>query len=143
MNAPFTPVDNYADLGALLRLLVDPAATKQRLDELVAQQEATKAEIATLNAMAADTRRLNTTAQATTIVLQRREAAFSAREAEADDREAKIAQVEGTQSEAARRHRDNAAEAKENAVARREAAVAKREAAVEKREAKIRTAIEE
>jgi hypothetical protein len=118
MNAPFTPVDNYADLGALLRLLVDPAATKQRLDELIAQQAATRAEIETLNAMASETKRLHNTAQATNIVLQRREAALDAREAEADAREARLDQSEATRSDANLRHRESAAEAKEEALKR-------------------------
>jgi hypothetical protein len=84
MNA-FTPVDSHsaaADLSALLQLLTDPVATKARLDELCAQEAATKEQIATLNAMAAETRRLHSTAMATGIVLENRRTALDKREEE-------------------------------------------------------------
>jgi len=119
-----------ADLAALLALLVSPAATKQRLDELVAQENATREQIAALNDMAADTRRMNTAAQAATIVLNNRKTALDAREAE-------IKQLEATGSEAAMRRREAAAAAKEKAAAVKENAVERREAAVAKREAEI------
>jgi len=116
MNAPFTPVDSYADMSALLQLLVDPLKSKARLDEIIAAEVAAKEQIAELHAMEAETRRLHNTAQATMIVLQRREAAVSAREAEADDREAKVEQSEARHSDAALQQRERAADAKEAAL---------------------------
>jgi hypothetical protein len=118
MNAPFTPVDNYADLGALLRLLVDPVATQQRLDELIAQQTATKAEIATLNEMAADTRRLHSAAEAMNIVLTNRKTALDAQAAALDARAETLEQSESARSDAALRRREAAVLAREQGATR-------------------------
>jgi hypothetical protein len=133
MNAPITPIDlsdGYTDLSALLKILADPAAHKAKLDELIGAEASAKERIAELHAMEADTRRLHNTAQATNIVLQRREAAVSAREAEAEEARPILASLQ---------KRESAADAKENAVARREAAVAKREADADASFAKIKT----
>jgi F0F1-type ATP synthase epsilon subunit len=68
LNPPITPIDlsgGYADVSALLTILADPAAHKARLDELIAQETAAKEQIAALNDMAADTRRLHSAAEAT------------------------------------------------------------------------------
>ena len=79
--APFTPADPYADVSALLKILADPATHKARLDELVAREAAAKASIVELNAMAAETKRLHNTAQATNIVADNRVKAIEVREA--------------------------------------------------------------
>jgi hypothetical protein len=118
MNAPFTPVDSYADVRALLQLLVDPVATKQRLDELIAQETATKEQIAALNDMAADTRRLHSQAEALNIVSNNRKTALDAREAELDARAETLEQSESTRSDAALRRREAAVKAREEALAR-------------------------
>jgi hypothetical protein len=144
MNAPFTPVDSHsaaADLSAFLQLLTDPVATKARLDELVAQEKATKASIAELNDMASETRRLHGTAQAVNILCDRRLAAIEEREAELDERAKSLDNSEAMKSAAAVQRRESANDAKENSLVRREAAVAKREAAVDAREAKIKAAL--
>lgn len=120
-NPPITPVDlhgAYDDLSRLLAILADPAAHRQRLDELVAQENTTKAEIATLNAMAAETRRLHSTAQATNIVSDNRKTALDAREAEIEQRTNQLELAESARSEAALRRRENAVQAREEAAAR-------------------------
>ena len=118
MNAPINPIDLSAgaDLSALLQLLVNPVATKQRLDELLAQENSAKASIAELNAMEAETKRLHNTAAATNIVSENRKAALDAREAEADDREAKLQQSESTRADAALKRREDAVQAREYAA---------------------------
>src|SRR5258705_11196991 len=81
---PPNPIDvsgGYADVSALLQLLIDPAATKQRLDELVAQEKATAERIEALNKMEHETRRLHKTAQSTKVVSENRQAALDAQEA--------------------------------------------------------------
>ena len=121
MNAPFVPDDlqsGYADAFALLKILADPAAHKQRLDELVAQENATNEQIAALNEMAADTRRLNTAAQATTIVLNNRKTALDTREAEIDTRAQALELTEATRSHKALQRREAAVQAREEAATR-------------------------
>jgi hypothetical protein len=119
MNAPYPPVDfsnSGSDLSALLQLLVDPVKTKARLDGLIAQEAATKEQIATLNAMADKTRRAYSTAAATDIVSNNRAAALDKREAELDDRARQLEQSESTRSDAALRRREDAVQAREQAV---------------------------
>jgi DNA anti-recombination protein RmuC len=108
----------YGDLAALLTILADPERTKQRLDELVAQEAATKEQIATLNGMAADTRRLHSAAEATNIVSNNRKTALDAREAELDERAKNLEQSESTRSDAALRRREAAVQAREEAATR-------------------------
>jgi len=121
MNA-FTPVDLNVgtDLSALLQLLVDPAKTKARLDELIAQEKAAKDQIAALNEMAADTRRLHTSAEAANIVSNNRKTALDAREADLDTRAQALELTEGTRSHKALQRREAAVQAREEAVAREE-----------------------
>jgi hypothetical protein len=87
-NPPITDLHGaYADgVHALLAVVADPAAHKARLDELIAQEKATDEKIASLNEMAANTRRLNTAAEAATIVLNNRKTALDTREAELDEK---------------------------------------------------------
>src|SRR6478672_10578188 len=88
-NPPNNPIDlsaGYADMSALLQLLADPAASKQRLDEHIAAELAAKERIEVANKMTDEARRLLSTAQATNIVADRRIAALDAREAELDER---------------------------------------------------------
>jgi hypothetical protein len=86
MNATINPADANAAVFALLTVVADPAAHKARLDELIAQESATGEQIAALNAMAADTRRLHSAAEAQNIVSNNRKTALDAREAELDTR---------------------------------------------------------
>lgn len=121
LNPPITPIDlsgGYSDVSALLKILVDPTTHKARLDELIAQEAATKEQIAALNAMASETRRLHSTAQATNIVSDNRKAALDAREHELEERAKQLEQSESTRSDAALRRRENAVEAKEEALKR-------------------------
>jgi uncharacterized protein (DUF3084 family) len=121
MFSPPNPVDlsgGYADVSALLQLLIDPVRTKQRLDELVKQEKATSARLAELNDMAGETRRLHSTAQATNIVSDNRKAALDAREAEIEERAKGLEQSEARHSAASLQRRENAADAKEEALKR-------------------------
>jgi hypothetical protein len=122
MNAPLTSDlrGASADLAALLALLVDPGATKQRLDELIAQENSTKEQIAALNAMAADTRRLHSAAEATNIVSNNRKVALDTREAELDTRAQALELTEATRSHKALQRREAAVQAREEAAVREE-----------------------
>ena len=122
-----------------MKILADPATHKARLDELVAREAAAKASIVELNAMAAETKRLHNTAQATNIVADNRVKAIEVREAELDQKAEQLQRSEATKSDASLSRREAAADAKENALARREAAVAKREADADASFAKIKT----
>jgi hypothetical protein len=108
----------YDDLAALLKVLVDPTTHKARLDELIAQEAASKEQIATLNAMAGETRRLHSTAQATNIVSENRKVALDAREAEFEQRAEQLEQSEARHSAASLQSRENAVEAKGEALKR-------------------------
>jgi hypothetical protein len=128
MNAPFAPVDlnaGYADVSALLKILADPVAHKARLDELVGQEKSTREQIAALNAMAADTRRLHSAAEATNIVSTNRKAALDAREAELDTRAAALEMTEATRSHQSLQRREAACLTRENVVAQAEKRLAK------------------
>jgi hypothetical protein len=119
MNAPFVPDDlqsSYADAFALLKILADPAAHKQRLDELVAQENSAREQIAALNEMAADTRRKNSAAEALTIVLTNRKTALDTREGELDTRAKSLEQSETKKSDAALQRREKAVQAREDAA---------------------------
>ena len=121
MNAPFVPDDlqsGYADAFALLKILADPAAHKQRLDELVAQENAAKEQIAALNDMATDTRRLHSAAEAQNIVSNNRKTALDAREADLDTRTQALELTEGTRSHKALLRREAAVQAREEAAVR-------------------------
>jgi hypothetical protein len=121
MNAPITfRAAEYTELHSLLAVIADPAKHKQRLDELIAQESAAKEQIAALNEMAADTRRLNTAAQAATIVLNNRKTALDEREAELDTRAKTLELTEATRSHKALQAREAAVQAREAAVAREE-----------------------
>jgi chromosome segregation ATPase len=106
----------YDDLAALLKVLVDPTTHKARLDELIAQEAASKEQIAALNAMAAETRRLHSAAQATNIVSDNRKAALDVREAEIEQRANQLELSESTRADAALKRREAAVESRENAV---------------------------
>jgi hypothetical protein len=141
MNAPFAPVDlqsSYADVAALLKILADPAATKQRLDELMAQETAAREQIAALNEMAADTRRQNSAAQAATIVADRRKAALDTREGEIETRAQALELTEATRSHKALQRREAAVQAREDAAAREEKRLATVKTDLESRHTKIR-----
>jgi seryl-tRNA synthetase len=119
LNSPIAPIDlsgGYRDVSALLQLLIDPVQTKQRLDELVAQENAAKEQIAALNEMAADTRRLNSAAKAIEIVGNNRKTALDAREAELDERAKRLEQNEGRLSAASLQKRENLVAAREQAA---------------------------
>jgi hypothetical protein len=144
LNPPITPIDlsgGYRDLSALLQILANPDQHKQMLSELMAAEAAAKERIDALNAMAGETRRLNSAAKAANIVSDNRKAALDAREAELDERAKRLEQSEARKSDAALQRRENVVAAKENAVEHREAAVAKREAEIEAKHAKIRSAL--
>jgi hypothetical protein len=118
-NPPITDLHSaFDDVSKLLAIIADPAAHRQRLQELVTQENTTKERIAELNAMQADTLRLHQTAQATNIVADRRITALDAREAEIEQRADQLAQSESTRSDAALRRRESAVEAKEEALKR-------------------------
>jgi hypothetical protein len=120
-NPPITDLHSgYADVAALLAILADPEKTKQRLDELIAQENATKEQIAALNEMAADTRRLHSTAEAENIVSNKRKAALDTREAELDTRAQALELTEATRSHKALQRREAAVQAREEVVAREE-----------------------
>jgi hypothetical protein len=127
-----------ADLAALLALLVDPAATKQRLDELIAQETATREQIAALNAMAADTRRLHSAAEATNIVSSNRKTALDTREAELDTRAATLELTEATRSHKALQRRENAVQAREEMATREAERLAVLRSEYEAKHAKIK-----
>jgi hypothetical protein len=143
MNAPFNgptvPTTEGADhLLALLAVIKDPATHKARLDELIAQEKAARDQIAALNEMSANTRRLNTAAQATNIISEKRKLALDAREAELAERASKIDQAEVRKSDAALRHRENLVQAREEAALRDEKRLAKAQADLESKHASIR-----
>jgi hypothetical protein len=117
-NPPITDLHGASELAALLELLVSPEKTKARLDELVAQEAETKEQIATLNGMAADTRRLHSVAEATNIVSTNRKTALDAREAALDERAKNLELSEATRSDAALRRREAAVQAREEAATR-------------------------
>jgi hypothetical protein len=142
-NPPITDLHGASDLAALLALLADPVKTKARLDELVAQEAATKEQIATLNGMAADTRRLNSAAQAANIVSDNRKTALDARAAELDARAETLEQAEATRSEAALRRREAAVTAREGALAREVERLAASRAEFETKVARIKKLQEE
>ena len=134
-----TPADQ---LHALLAVIADPAAHKQRLDELVAQEKATQARIAELNDMASDTRRLNSTALATNILSDKRKAALDAREAEIGERaknlDLRLADQKRTTQAIEQKFRQREAD-----LTKREAAVSAREAAIADMEAQTKAALEQ
>jgi DNA repair exonuclease SbcCD ATPase subunit len=118
-NPPITDLHGgYDDLSRLLAIIKDPDTHKKRLDELIAQEAATKKQIAALNEMADETRRLNTAAQATTIVLNNRKTALDAREAELAERAKNLELSEATRSDAALRRREAAVQTREAAATR-------------------------
>jgi hypothetical protein len=121
-----------------LTILADPTMHKARLDELIAQEKATKEQIAALNAMAGETRRLHTTAAATNIVSENRKAALDAREAEIEQRATQLEQSESTRSDAALRRRENAVEAREEANKREADRLAALKTDLQARHAKIK-----
>jgi hypothetical protein len=128
MNAPFAPVDphsSYADVSALLKILADPATHKARLDELLAAEAAAREQIAALNDMAADTRRLHSAAEATNIVSNNRKQTLDTREAELDTRAAALEMTEATRSHQSLQRREAACLARENVVAQAEKRLAK------------------
>ena len=142
MNAPFTPDSHgfYADgVYALLTILSDPAKHKQRLDELLAQENAAKEQIAMLNDMSADTRRLHTAAEATNIVSNKRKAALDQREADLDTRAQALELTEATRSHKALQHREAAVQAREDAVAREEKRLATVKSGLDEKHAKIKS----
>jgi hypothetical protein len=116
-NPPNNPIDlsaGYRDVSALLTILADPVQHKARLDELIAREAAAKASIAELHDMEAETRRLNSSAQARNIVVGNREKELDAREAALDERAEQLSKSESTRSDAALRRREDAVFSREN-----------------------------
>jgi cell division protein FtsB len=109
--------DGYA---ALLKILADPALHKQRLDELVAQEKATRDEINALNSMSAITKRRSSEAEAAMIVAKNRAARLDAREAEIEERTKTLESIEARRSDRALQLREDAVTSREN-IARVEA----------------------
>ena len=140
MNAPIS-TQSANDLAALLALLVDPIATQARLDELVTQEAATREQIAALNAMADETRRMHNTAQATNIVSDNRRAALDAREGDLDQRQEAIEASEAARSDAALHRRETAVQAREEASKKEAERLATMRADYETRIAKLREAM--
>ena len=138
MNAPITFNGAYDDVSALLKILADPATHKARLDELIAQEAATKEQIAALNEMADETRRANTTAQATEIVLNNRKTALDAREAEIAERAKNLELSEATRSDAALRRREAAVQTREAAATREAERLAAIKTDLEGKHAKVK-----
>jgi hypothetical protein len=139
-NPPITDLHGgYADVSALLTILADPATHKARLDELVAQENATKEQIAALNAMAADTRRLHSAAEATNIVSSNRKTALDTREAELNTRAQALELTEGTRSHQALQRREAACQAREEALAREEKRLATVKTDLESKHASIKS----
>jgi hypothetical protein len=128
----------YADVSALLTILADPATHKTRLDELIAKENAAKEQIAALNEMAANTRRLNSAAEAANIVSANRKAALDAREAELDTRAQALELTEATRSHKALQRREAAVQAREDTVAREEKRLAKVKTDLEGKHASIK-----
>jgi len=129
----------YADgVYALLTVVADPATHKARLDELIAQENAAKEQIAALNEMAADTRRMNTAAQAATIVLNKRKTALDEREAALNERAKSLEQHEGKVSAASLQRRENLVAAREVSVQAREQAAARQAEQLDAKHARIR-----
>jgi hypothetical protein len=129
-HAPFTSDlhGSYADgVYALLQVLANPDQHRARLDELIAQEKAATEQIAKLNDMASETRRLHSAAQATNIVSDNRKKALDAREgeigAELDQRRKVLEQDEAKRSDAALRGREFALSAGEEALKREETRV--------------------
>jgi hypothetical protein len=139
-NPPLTDLHGgYADVSALLTILADPEKAKQRLDELVAQETAAKEQIAALNDMAADTRRLHSAAEATNIVSTNRKAALDAREADLDTRAQALELTEATRSHKALQRREAACLAREEAATREEKRLAAVKADLEGKHASIKS----
>jgi DNA repair exonuclease SbcCD ATPase subunit len=122
MNAPFTPVDphsSHADVtAALLKIISDPAAHKQRLDELTAKQAEVSKQTEALNKLTADTRGTHSAAAAATIVANNRKTALDAREAEIEERAKNLDQNEAKLSAASLQRRENLVTSREQKVAR-------------------------
>jgi hypothetical protein len=119
LNPPITPIDlsgGYRDLAALLQILANPDQHKQMLSELIAHENAAKEQIAALNEMAADTRRLNSAAQAANIVSDNRKKALDAREAEIAQRAEQLEQNSAKLSAASLQKRENLVAAREQAA---------------------------
>jgi hypothetical protein len=117
LNPPISPIDlsaGYRDVSALLTILADPVQHKARLDELIAREAAAQASIKELHDMEAETRRLNSSAQARNIVVGNREKELDAREAALDERAEQLSKSESTRSDAALRRREDAVFSREN-----------------------------
>ena len=139
-NPPITDL-HHASTEALLALLAvikDPDTHKKRLDQLIAQEAATKEQIAALNEMAGETRRLHTEAAATTIVLNNRKTALDAREAELAERAKNLELSEATRSDAALRRREAAVQTREAAVTREAERLAAIKTDLEGKHAKVK-----
>jgi chromosome segregation ATPase len=140
-NPPISDLhDSYAHVARLLAVISDPAKHAQRLDELVAQQKAIDEKTAALNDMAADTRRQNSAASATTIVLNNRKTALDAREAELDERAKTLENMDRVRSDEALQKREDAVQAREKMATREEERLAAIRADLEQRIAKIKAA---
>src|SRR6476646_5896640 len=101
-NPPVTDLHSaFDDVSKLLAIIADPALHRQRLEELVTRENATKERIAELHAMQAETVRLNGTAKAFNSGCDRRLAAIEEREAELDQRAEQLQRSEATKSETA------------------------------------------
>jgi hypothetical protein len=118
-NPPISHLhDGYADVSALLQILADPVKTKQRLDELVAQEKAVDEKIASHNELVAETRGMHSAAEATNIVLNNRKTALDAREAEIELKAQALTDAETMKSDAALGRRERAVAAREESASR-------------------------
>jgi hypothetical protein len=139
-NPPITDLHSAFDhVSGLIAIIADPAAHRQRLQELIAAEANAKAAIAELHDMEADTRRRNSTSQAREIVVNNREKALDAREAGIEQKADELAKSESTRSDAALRRRESAVESREAAVKAEIDRVAAMRKDYEARLAKIKT----
>ena len=111
--------DGYAALLKILAdILDDPEKHRQRLEELRAQEKATRDEINALNQMAAITRRRSSEVEADKIVLANRKTKLDAREAEINERAQNLETAEARRSDRALQAREIAVSAREEAATR-------------------------
>jgi uncharacterized sporulation protein YeaH/YhbH (DUF444 family) len=133
---PITVTDLH---DALLTILADPDLHKKRLEELRAQEKATRDEINALNSMAAITRRRSSEAEAAMIVAKNRAAKLDAREAEIEEKAKSLDTLNARRSDMALAAREAAVEAGELANKREADRLAVLKADLEGRHAKIKT----
>jgi len=111
--------DGYAALLKILAdILDDPEKHRQRLEELRAQEKATRDEINALNSMAAITRRRSSEAEAAMIAATNRKTALDKREEELEERAKNLESIEARRSDRALQLREDAVTAREETATR-------------------------